>query len=293
MKEVRKAVIPAAGFGTRFLPATKVLPKEMLPIIDTPTLHYIVEEVVSSGIQDILIIVNRHKNAIADYFDRACELEMLLKRAGKSAELKSVEYSAEMANISFVRQKEMKGSGQAIQLARSFCEGEPFAVLYGDDLIYNPEKPCLKQLVDAYMNTSKTILGVQQVPMEEVSKYGVIRKGAVKGRYSEVLGFVEKPKVEDAPSNLVSMGRYVLTPAIFDALDSIRVEDGKELYMTDAIDVIARTEGVFAYEFEGKRYDIGDKLGYLRATVEFALRDEKLKEPFRNYLKSLLDEENF
>lgn len=293
MKEVRKAVIPAAGFGTRFLPATKVLPKEMLPIIDTPTLHYIVEEVVSSGIQDILIIVNRHKNAIADYFDRACELEMLLKKAGKSAELKSVEYSAEMANISFVRQKEMKGSGQAIQLARSFCEGEPFAVLYGDDLIYNPEKPCLKQLVDAYMNTSKTILGVQQVPREEVSKYGVIRKGAVKGRYSEVLGFVEKPRVEDAPSNLVSMGRYVLTPAIFDALDSIAVEDGKELYMTDAIDVIARTEGVFAYEFEGKRYDIGDKLGYLRATVEFALRDEKLKGPFWKYLKGLLETENF
>lgn len=287
MQKVRKAVIPAAGFGTRFLPETKAVPKEMMPIVDTPALQLVVQEVVDSGIDNILIITSGRKRSIEDHFDKSAELENLLKKAGKTVELEMCDRIENMANFTFIRQKEMKGSGQAIQLAREFAAGEPFAVLYGDDLMYSPEKAVTKQLVEAYEKTGTTILGVQTVDRSEVYKYGVINPGANKGRYTEVKGFVEKPAVEDAPSNLVSMGRYVLTPEVFEQLDRSEYAPNGELYLTTAIERMIRTSGVYAYEFEGIRYDTGDKLGYLKAIVEYALRDEKLKKPFADYLKTI------
>lgn len=287
MQKVRKAVIPAAGFGTRFLPETKVIPKEMMPIVDTPALQLVVQEVVDSGIDNVLIITSGRKRSIEDHFDKSAELENLLKKAGKTVELEMCDRIENMANFTFIRQKEMKGSGQAIQLAREFAAGEPFAVLYGDDLMYAPEKAVTKQLVEAYEKTGTTILGVQSVDRSEVYKYGVIKPGAQKGRYTEVKGFVEKPPVEQAPSNLVSMGRYILTPEVFEQLDQSEYAPNGELYLTTAIERMIHTSGVYAYEFEGIRYDTGDKLGYLKAIVEYALRDEKLKKPFSEYLKTI------
>ena len=287
MQKVRKAVIPAAGFGTRFLPETKAIPKEMMPIVDTPALQLVVQEVVDSGIDNILIITSGRKRSIEDHFDKSAELENLLKKAGKTVELEMCDRIENMANFTFIRQKEMKGSGQAIQLAREFAAGEPFAVLYGDDLMYSPEKAVTKQLVEAYEKTGTTILGVQSVDKSEVCKYGVIKPGAIKGRYTEVKGFVEKPPVEEAPSNLVSMGRYVLTPEVFEQLEQSEYAPNGELYLTTAIERMIHTSGVYAYEFEGIRYDTGDKLGYLKAIVEYALRDEKLQKPFSDYLKTI------
>lgn len=288
MNKVKKAVIPAAGFGTRFLPVTKAVPKEMLNIVDTPALHHIVKEVLDSGIEDILIITGRSKRAMEDYFDRAPELEYLLRSAGKTVALEMVDDISGMANICYMRQKEMKGSGQAILLAKAFVGNEPFAVLFGDDLVYNEGAPATAQLCEAYERTGTCILGVQRVPLSEVHKYGVVAPGATKGRYTEVKGFVEKPKTEDAPSNLVSVGRYVLTPEVFDMLEAIKTEEGKELYITDAIDRITRTTGVYAYEFEGTRYDTGDKLGYMKAVTEYALRHPELKDGYLSYLKELV-----
>ncbi|MBQ2714277.1 MAG: UTP--glucose-1-phosphate uridylyltransferase [Clostridia bacterium] len=287
MQKVRKAVIPAAGFGTRFLPETKAIPKEMMPIVDTPALQLVVQEVVDSGIDNVLIITSGRKRSIEDHFDKSVELENLLKKAGKTAELAMCDRIENMANFTFIRQKEMKGSGQAIQLAREFAAGEPFAVLFGDDLMYSPNKPVTGQLIEAYEKTGTSILGVQAIDKKEVYKYGVINPGANKGRYTEVKGFVEKPPVEEAPSNLVSMGRYILTPEVFEQLDQSEYAPNGELYLTTAIERMIHTSGVYAYEFEGIRYDTGDKLGYLKATVEYALRDEKLKGPFLEYLKSI------
>ncbi len=287
MQKVRKAVIPAAGFGTRFLPETKAVPKEMMPIVDTPALQLIVEEVVESGIDNVLIITSGRKRCMEDHFDKCAELENLLKKAGKTAELQMCERIENMANFSFIRQKEMKGSGQAIGLAREFVGNEPFAVLYGDDLMYSPKNPVTGQLIKAYETTGTSILGVQRVDMSEVYKYGVIKPGAQKGKYTEVKGFGEKPPVEEAPSNLVSMGRYVLTPEVFEQLDKSEYSSNGELYLTTAIEKMIYTSGVYAYEFDGIRYDTGDKLGYLKATVEYALRDEKLGKPFREYLETI------
>lgn len=285
--KITKAVIPAAGFGTRFLPATKAMPKEMLPIIDTPTLQYIVKEAVDSGITDILIIIGKNKKCIEDHFDRSVELEDLLVKGGKSCELKMVRDIADMAHIYYVRQKEMNGSGNAILEAEAFVGNEPFAVMFGDDLIYNESKPCLKQLIDAYETTGKSIVGVQEVPREEAPKYGIIVPGRTKGRYTEMKGMVEKPSIDELPSTYAGLGRYILKPEIFDIIKRSKPHANGEVYITDAILETIDIDGVYAYDFEGRRYDIGDKEGYLEATVEYALRDEKLRDGFVKYLKGL------
>lgn len=288
MTKVRKAVIPAAGFGTRFLPASKALPKEMFPIVDTPTLQYIVEEAVASGITEILIILGRNKKAIEDHFDKSFELEYMLKKNNKLDYLKIVEDLSDLADIFYARQREMKGSGHALFAAEAFVSNEPFAVLFGDDLIYNPENPCLGQLLRAYEQTNKTIMGVQEVPLSEAHKYGMIKPGAVKGRFAEIAGFVEKPQGDDIPSNLACLGRFVLTPDIFDAIRRTPKSPNGEVGLTDAIKIVADEMGAYAYTFEGRRYDIGDKCGYVEATVEYALRDPALSEQVKDYLKGVV-----
>ena len=286
MKKVKKAVIPVAGFGTRFLPFTKAVPKEMLPIVDTPCLQYIIEECVKADIDEILLIIGKNKKCIEDHFDRAVELEQLLKKGNKEKELKEVIRLANLAKIYFIRQKEMNGSGPAVLEAEAFVGDEPFAVLYGDDLVYS-EEPSIGQLKKAYETTGKTIVGVQKVDREQTYKYGIVNPGLVKGNYTELLSLVEKPKVEDAPSDLACMGRYIFTPDIFDIIKRTPPGLNGETYLTDSIAIMAKESGVFAYTFEGRRYDTGDKEGYLEATVEYALRDEKLSAPFKKYLNSI------
>lgn len=288
MQKVTKVVIPAAGFGTRFLPATKSLPKEMFPIVDTPTLQYVVEEAVKSGITDVLIILGKNKKCIEDHFDYAVELENLLAKAGKNAEIKVVREIADMANFHYIRQKEMKGSGHAILLAKAFVGNEPFGVIYGDDVVYNPNSPALSQLIKAYETTGKTIVGCQNVPREEAVKYGVVQPGAVKGRYTEIKGFVEKPPIDKLPSTLASMGRYVLTPDIFDILENTPPSPSGEIYLTDAILTLANTSGAYAYDFEGRRYDVGDKVGYIEASIEYGLRDDTINAKLKDYLKKIV-----
>lgn len=288
MQKVTKVVIPAAGFGTRFLPATKSLPKEMFPIVDTPTLQYVVEEAVKSGITDVLIILGKNKKCIEDHFDYAVELENLLAKAGKNAEIKVVRDIADMANFHYIRQKEMKGSGHAILLAKAFVGNEPFGVIYGDDVVYNPTSPALSQLIKAYETTGKTIVGCQNVPREEAIKYGVVQPGLVKGRYTEIKGFVEKPPIDKLPSTLASMGRYVLTPDIFDILETTPPSPSGEIYLTDAILTLANTSGAYAYDFEGKRYDVGDKVGYIEASIEYGLRDDTINAKLKDYLKKIV-----
>lgn len=288
MQKVTKVVIPAAGFGTRFLPATKSLPKEMFPIVDTPTLQYVVEEAVKSGITDVLIILGKNKKCIEDHFDYAVELENLLAKAGKNAEIKVVRDIADMANFHYIRQKEMKGSGHAILLAKAFVGNEPFGVIYGDDVVYNPTSPALSQLIKAYETTGKTIVGCQNVPREEAIKYGVVQPGLVKGRYTEIKGFVEKPPIDKLPSTLASMGRYVLTPDIFDILETTPPSPSGEIYLTDAILTLANTSGAYAYDFEGKRYDVGDKVGYIEASIEYGLRDDSINDKLKDYLKKIV-----
>lgn len=287
MQKVTKAVIPAAGFGTRFLPATKSLPKEMFPIVDTPTLQYVVEEAVQSGITDIMIILGKNKKCIEDHFDYAVELEQILRNAGKTAQIRQMRELADMANFYFVRQKEMKGSGNAILTAEAFVGNEPFAVLFGDDLVYHPDKPCLSQLIHAYETTGKCIIGCQNVPRDEVYKYGVVTPGATKGRYTELKGICEKPKVEEAPSTLVNMGRFVFPPEIFAKIHNTKPAPNGEVYLTDAIEQLAQEDCVYAYDFEGRRYDVGDKLGYLQASVEYGLRDASLHDKLADYLREI------
>ena len=287
MKKVTKVVIPAAGFGTRFLPAPKSLPKEMFPIVDTPTLQYVVEEAVQSGITDVLIILGKNKKCVEDHFDYAPELEQLLQKSNKTASIKVVQDIANMANFFFIRQKEMKGSGHAIELAKSFVGNEPFGVIYGDDIVYNPEAPALGQLIHAYEETGKTIVGCQNVPREEAVKYGIVQPGAVKGRYTELKGFVEKPPIDKLPSTLASMGRYVLTPDIFDALEDTAPSPSGEIYLTDAILKVALSNGAYAYDFEGKRYDVGDKVGYIQASIEYGLRNKEINQRLKEYIIDL------
>ncbi|MDR2046413.1 MAG: UTP--glucose-1-phosphate uridylyltransferase [Clostridiales bacterium] len=284
---VRKAVIPAAGFGTRFLPITKSVPKEMLPIVDKPAVQYIVEEAVDSGIKEILIIANRFKRCIEDHFDKNYELENLLKRFDRTDDLKTVLMSHLDAEFTYVRQKEMRGSGAAVGLARSFVKDEPFAVLFADDVIYNANKPCTRQLIEAYEKTRLSVVGVQSVSDKTALKCGVIKKGAVKGRYTEIKGIVEKPSdINALPSNLASLGRFVLTPDIFDALERTALRNN-EVFLTDAIDLVAREAGAYAYEFEGERYDIGDRVGFLIANIEYGLRDKRAGGELKKYLSEL------
>ena len=286
-KKIKKAVIPAAGLGTRFLPVTKAQPKEMLPIVDKPTIQYIIEEAVASGIEEILIITGRNKKCIEDHFDKSVELELELEKSGKQEMLKLVREISDMVDIHYIRQKEPKGLGHAISCAKTFVGNEPFAVLLGDDLVYNEEKPCLKQLMDCYNEYGTSILGVQTVDAKDVNKYGIIKGIHIEGRVYKVRGLIEKPAVEEAPSNIAILGRYIITPQIFKILEETKPGRGGEIQLTDALSKLIDEEAIYAYEFEGTRYDVGDKLGFLKATVEYALRREDLRGDFIEYLNSL------
>lgn len=289
MMRIRKAVIPAAGFGTRFLPATKATPKEMLPIVDKPTIQYIVEEALASGIEEILIISGHAKRAIEDHFDSAPALEMELEKKGETELLKLVRDTG-VINIHYIRQPHARGLGDAIFCARAFVQNEPFAVLLGDDVVYTGKgEPALKQLIDVYDETGSSVLGCQTVPEDKVSSYGIIKGEPTEdARTMRVLDMVEKPAREEAPSRMAVLGRYVITPAIFDILANTLPGKGNEIQLTDALQVLAKREPVYAYDFEGIRYDVGDKLGFLKATVEFALRRPDLGGKFEVYLKELM-----
>ncbi|MDT4058048.1 UTP--glucose-1-phosphate uridylyltransferase GalU [Staphylococcus aureus] len=286
MKKIKKAIIPAAGLGTRFLPATKAMPKEMLPILDKPTIQYIVEEAARAGIEDIIIVTGRHKRAIEDHFDSQKELEMVLKEKGKSELLEKVQYSTELANIFYVRQKEQKGLGHAISSARQFIGNESFAVLLGDDIVES-EVPAVKQLIDVYEETGHSVIGVQEVPEADTHRYGIIDPLTKNGRQYEVKKFVEKPAQGTAPSNLAIMGRYVLTPEIFDYLKTQKEGAGNEIQLTDAIERMNNDNQVYAYDFEGERYDVGEKLGFVKTTIEYALKDDSMREELTRFIKEL------
>lgn len=288
MKKVKKAIIPAAGLGTRFLPATKAMPKEMLPIVDKPTIQYIIEEAVASGIEDIIIVTGKGKRAIEDHFDIAYELEQNLLEKGKLDMLEKVQYLTNLADIHYIRQKQPLGLGHAVWCARSFIGDEPFAVLLGDDIVQS-EKPCLKQLIDVYEETYSSVIGVQKVSEEETHRYGIIDPVVKDGRRYQVKNFVEKPAPGTAPSNLAIMGRYILTPEIFKFLEKKEKGAGGEIQLTDAIQKLNEIQRVFAYDFEGKRYDIGEKLGFVKTTVEFALQNDEIKDELVAFLEELLE----
>lgn len=286
--KIRKAIIPAAGLGTRFLPATKAQPKEMLPIVDKPTIQYIIEEAVASGIEEILIVTGRNKKCIEDHFDKSVELEMELEKNHKDELLELVRDISDMVDIHYIRQKEPRGLGHAIHCAKSFVGNEPFAILLGDDIVYNEGKPCLKQLIDCYDEYKTTILGVQTVDPENVSKYGIVDGIKIEDRVCKVKNLIEKPTIEDAPSNIAILGRYIVTPNIFEILESTKPGKGNEIQLTDALLELVKSEAMYAYDFEGRRYDVGDKLGFLEATVEYALRKPELKGEFIEYLKGII-----
>lgn len=290
MKKVRKAVIPAAGLGTRFLPITKSTPKEMLPIVDKPTIQYIIEEIVASGIEEILIINGRNKESIINHFDKVPELEALLKAAGKTEALEQVEAITKMAKIFSVRQKEAKGLGHAVLCAKEFVGDEPFAVVLGDDIVYNEGTPTLKQMVDVYNTYGASVIGVQQVAPDQVNKYGIVSGDAVGERVYQVNDLVEKPAIGTAPSTMAILGRYIITPGIFEVLEQTGKGAGGEIQLTDGLKTLATMEKMFAYDFVGKRYDVGDKLGFLQATVEYGLRDSNLGTDFKRYLEALMDD---
>jgi UTP--glucose-1-phosphate uridylyltransferase len=287
MKKVRKAIIPAAGLGTRFLPATKAMPKEMLPIVDKPTIQYIVEEAVESGIEDIIIVTGKGKRAIEDHFDSAFELEHNLLEKKKLELLEEVQRSTNLVDIHYIRQKEPKGLGHAVWCARKFIGDEPFAVLLGDDIV-QAQTPALKQLIDQYERVQCSVIGVQEVPFEETNRYGIIDPAGKDDRLYRVTRFVEKPKVGEAPSNLAIMGRYLLTPRIFDFLDKQEKGAGGEIQLTDAIQRLNEVQNVYAYDFEGKRYDVGEKIGFIKTTIEFALMREDLRPSVLGYLEEVL-----
>ena len=299
IKKVRKAVIPAAGYGTRFLPATKSMPKEMLPIIDKPTIQYIVEEAIASGIEEILIITNSQKSSIENHFDRSWELEGFLKSRGKIEDLELIKNVSNIANIYSVRQKEQRGLGHAILCAKAFVGDEPFAVLLGDDVVYNPDFPATKQLIDFYDENQSSIVGVQKVEYSSLNKYGIIKpigefneEDEIKG-YCEMSDMVEKPKPSDAPSRYAVLGRYVLTPKIFELLENQEEGVGGEIQLTDAIKRLIEFEKVYAYEFEGKRYDVGTKIGFIEATIDFALKRDDLKEDVMDLITKKYNEKFF
>lgn len=287
MQKIRKAVIPAAGYGTRFLPATKATPKEMLPIVDKPTIQYIIEEALASGIEDILVISGHGKRAIEDHFDSAPTLERELESKGKTDLLRIVQETADI-NVHYVRQKHMRGLGDAIYCAKTFMGSEPFAVLLGDDVVYNPQKPALKQMIEVYEKTNGSVLGCQVVPEDKVSSYGIVDGEATEDeRVMRVKDMVEKPVKEEAPSRLAVLGRYIVKPKIFEILENTKPGKDGEIQLTDALKVLARKDAVYAYDFVGTRYDVGDKLGFLKATVEFGLRNKELGAAFEAYLVEL------
>ena len=287
MPKIKKAVIPAAGLGTRFLPATKAQPKEMLPIVDKPTIQFIVEEAINSGIEDIIIVTGRNKRAIEDHFDRSVELESFLSNNGKGELLDMVQGIAQMVDIYYVRQKEALGLGHAIYCARKFIGNEPFAVLLGDDIIHS-EVPCLKQMIHIYEKYGSSVVGVKEVPLEDTSKYGIVDGAAFEDSLYLALDLVEKPKLQDAPkTRLAIMGRYILNPEIFAILENLPPGKGGEIQLTDGLKELAKNQEILAYEFEGQRYDVGDKLGFIQATIEYALRREDLAEPLMQYLRNI------
>ena len=290
--KVKKAIIPAAGLGTRFLPATKAQPKEMLPIVDKPTIQYIVEEAVASGIEEILIITGKNKRAIEDHFDKSVELENELESKGKKDLLKIARDISNLANIYYIRQKEPKGLGHAISCARTFVGNEPFAVMLGDDVV-DSRKPCLKQLMDCYNQYKTTIVGVQKVNHNDVYKYGIIDAMHIEDNVYKVKDMVEKPKLEEAPSDMAILGRYIITPEIFNVLSNTKPGKGGEIQLTDALKALMQSEAMYACAFEGRRYDVGDKLGFLEATVEYALKRRGINGQFAAYLKELQKNDEF
>jgi UTP--glucose-1-phosphate uridylyltransferase len=289
MTKIKRAIFPAAGLGTRFLPATKSMPKEMLPLVDKPIIQYVVEEAVASGLTNLVIITARGKSAIEDHFDVSYELEKILEERGKSDMRSRVSKVSQMVHIAYVRQKEALGLGHAVLIARNLMHDEPFAVLLGDD-VFDAEVPCIRQMMDIYNQYETSVVALMEVPREEVGRYGVIKGDPLPGsddKLFEVRDMIEKPSVDEAPSNLAIIGRYILTPSIFDALAETEKGSGGEIQLTDAIKRLLGQERVLAYKFRGKRHDAGDKLGFLQATVEFALKNEELGSKFRSYLKSL------
>ena len=287
MSLVKKAIIPAAGLGTRFLPATKAQPKEMLPIVDKPTLQYIIEEAIASGIEEILIITGRNKKSIEDHFDKSIELELELEKSGKTEMLDMVRHISDMINIQYIRQKEPRGLGHAILCAKSFIGDEPFAVILGDDIV-DSKTPCLKQLIDIYYEYNTTIIGVQKIDKNDVNKYGIIQGKYIDENIHLIKDLVEKPDIETAPSNIAILGRYILKPDIFRILENQKPGKNNEIQLTDALKTLCESQAMYAFEFEGKRYDVGEKFGFLQATVEFALKNTELKDEFLDYLKELV-----
>lgn len=285
MSRVKKAVIPAAGMGTRFLPATKALPKEMLPLIDTPIIQYVIEEAIASGIEDIIIITGRGKRAIEDHFDRSFELEYFLEQKGQFDTLREVEKISQLANIHYIRQKEPLGLGHAVLQARQHVGNEPFAVLLGDEIFKGPV-PAIKQLMDVYEQTQASTLAVRTVKKHLVQNYGIIRPLQTSGGLLKVLGLVEKPDPRQAPSNLAVVGRYILEPEIFDILNNLPAGYNGEIQLTDALNAMAAEGDIYAVDVQGSRYDVGDKLGYLQAVVDFALDRDDLGKSFQKYLES-------
>lgn len=289
MKKVKKAIIPAAGLGTRFLPATKAMPKEMLPIVDKPTIQYIVEEAIESGIEDIIVVTGKGKRAIEDHFDIAFELEQTLLEKGKLDILEKVRRSSNV-EIHYIRQKEPKGLGHAVWCARNFIGDEPFAVLLGDDIV-DAMVPCTRQLIEQYEKVGRSVIGVQAVSVEQTDRYGIVDPQETMGRLYQVNRFVEKPPLGQAPSNLAIMGRYVLTPEIFEYLGRQELGAGGEIQLTDAIQKLNIDHGVYAYDFEGIRYDVGEKLGFIMTTLEFALRNPDLRHALISELEGLFERE--
>jgi UTP--glucose-1-phosphate uridylyltransferase len=284
--KLRKAVIPAAGLGTRFLPATKAQPKEMLPIVDKPTIQYIIEEAASAGVEDIIIVTGRSKRSIEDHFDRSIELEIELEKSGKSDWLEMVKSISEIANIHFIRQKQPLGLGHAVLTASHFIGDEPFAVLLGDDVVVS-KKPALQQMVEVFNEYKTSILGVQEVSPDAVSRYGIVDCRHVDNDVYKVRDLVEKPKKEDAPSNIAILGRYILTPSIFNYLETQTPGANGEIQLTDALKRLSKDEAMYAYIFKGHRYDVGTKMGFLQANIEFALRNPEIADDLTDYLSSL------
>lgn len=287
MNKVKKAIIPAAGYGTRFLPATKAMPKEMLPIVDKPTIQYIVEEAIESGIEDIIIVTGKNKRAIEDHFDTSLELEQNLLEKNKKKLLELVQRVSNMADVHYIRQKEPLGLGHAIWCARKFIGNEPFAVLLGDDIV-QAEKPCMKQMMELYEEYQSAIIGVQPVEPSEVNRYGIVNTRRITSQLFEVESLVEKPNIGEIDSNIAIMGRYILTPKIFDILERQDTGSGGEIQLTDALSKLKESENIYAYQFEGKRYDVGEILGFIQTTIEMALVREELHEDLLGYLNNLV-----
>ncbi|MGO4273430.1 UTP--glucose-1-phosphate uridylyltransferase GalU [Paenibacillus sp. TAF58] len=287
MKKIRKAIIPAAGLGTRFLPATKAQPKEMLPIVDKPAIQYIVEEAIESGIEDIIIVTGRNKRAIEDHFDKSVELEMMLEEKGNTQLLEIVQSVSNLADVHYIRQKQPLGLGHAILCARKFIGDEPFAVLLGDDILKS-SPPGLKQMMDIYEQSKTSVIAVQEVPWEDVSKYGIVSPANILAKYQLIEDLVEKPDRDQAPSNLAVIGRYIIMPEIFGILERQEPGRGGEIQLTDALRVLNKQQQMAAYLMQAKRYDVGDKMGYIEATIELALQRPDLQDQVKAYLLSLI-----